>query len=407
MKFKVFKFTIAILSTILLLISPVADFLKTETLRRYDLRWYQEDDDATLTQTIVVRNAGVEPKDNLVLDLNFDSNASRVLADFDVASDENGPVEKFFDTVARTGSGESVTSLTADETTRVSQLLDRHFNDRKLNYLDGVFDDILKSRMEAANGLNALKYLATNNHTTENWHAQWSNRCSENRSDDCGPVDTVLAGWEKARNAFRNSVLQNWKERTGVSIASNSDHLSTDKKLSMLLSLAPGEQRIFKFHYAQNPGNIIAAFRSMKGEQTHLLADRQSVYASFVGLLLNLYPFLYLLVFVLLVLLLVFGDLLIPLQIIPIYRVFNFALKSEDEDYWKHAFERHRYFIFRQFRMFQDTEAARAELTEQQVLDHIRDWLVDREKHGSPPFKSTKSLNRSIEDCLWSLALKT
>ena len=406
-KYKVVKVVIAAASIVTFLISPFSDFLKEKTIRRYDLRWYQDVDDNTGIQTIVLRNAGVEPRDNLVLELNFDAKATRVLTDFEVAPDDNGPAEKFLDTVARTSSVEPIGSLSADETTRVSQMLDQHFGDRKLNYLDAVFDEILKSRMQAANGVNALAYFANNKQTTENWHTEWSNRCSGNRSNDCGPVDTVLAGWEKARNGFRNAVLQNWKERTGISMTSNSDHLSLDKTLSMTLALAPSEQRIFRFRYVGNPGNITAAFRSLKEGQTYQLSDRSSVSYSFVRVLLTLHPIYYLLIPVLLVLLFVFGSLFLPLQIVPVHWLFNFAMQSKDEDYWKYAFERHRYFILRQFRMLRNNEASQAEMSEQEVLDLIRDWLTDREERRLPRFKSRKSLNREIHNHLWHLALQT
>jgi hypothetical protein len=406
-KFKVFKVIIATASIITFLVAPFSDFLKAKTIRRYDLRWYQDIDNNTGIQTIVVRNAGVEPKDNLVLELNFDAKATRVLTDFEVAPDDNGPAEKFLDTVARTSTVEPLGSLSAEETTRVSQMLDQHFGDRKLNYLDAVFDDILKSRMQAANGADALTYFTSNNQITENWHTQWSNRCSGNRSSDCGPVDTVLAGWEKARNGFRNAVLQNWKERTGISMTSNSDNLSLDKTLSMTLALAPSEQRIFRFRYVGNPGKITAAFRSLKEGQTYQLNNRSSVSSSFVSLLLELNPIYYLVALVLVVLLILFGALLVPLQIVPVHWLFNFAMQSNDEDYWKQAFERHRYFILRQFRMLRKQEASQSEMDDQEVLDLIRDWLTEREERRLPRFKSRKSLNRSIHYHLWHLALLT
>jgi hypothetical protein len=406
-KYKVAKFLIATASIGAFLISPFSDFIKANTIRRYDLRWYQDVDNSTGIQTIVVRNAGVEPKDNLVLELNFDANATRVLTDFDVAADEKGPAEKFLDTVARTSSAEPLGLLSADETTRVSQILDQHFGDRKLNYLDSVFDDILKSRMHAANGANALTYFTSNNQTTENWHTQWSNHCVGNRSNDCGPVDTVLAGWEKARNGFRNAVLQNWKERTGISMTSNSNHLSLDKTLSMTLALAPGEQRIFKFYYVGNPGNITTGFRSLKEGYTYQLSDRSSLSSWFVSVLLELNPYYYLVALFLLYLLIVLGRLFLPLQIVPVHWLFNFALQSEEEDRWKDAFDRHRYFILRQFRMLRDRESSQADMNEQEVLDLVRDWLTNRKKQGSPRFTSTESLNRSIHYYLWRLALQT
>ncbi len=406
-KYKVLKVLFATASIITFLISPFSDFLKAKTIRRYDLRWYQDVNNNTGIQTIVVRNAGVEPKDNLVLDLNFDSNATRVLTDFEVASDDKGPAEKFLDAVARISTAEPLGSLTADETTRVSQLLDRHFGDRKLNYLDRVFDDILKSRMQAANGANALTYLTGNHQTTENWHTQWSNRCVGNRSNDCGPVDTVLAGWEKARNGFRNAVLQNWKERTGISMTSNSDHLSLDKTLSMTLALAPGEQRIFKFYYVGNPGNITTGFRSLKEGQTYQLSERSSLSSSFVELLLDFYPFLVLLLLILPPLIYFLGWALLPLQIVPTHQIFNLAMESDDEEKWKQAFERHRFFIMRQFRAVLQTEQSKAEATEQEVLDLIRDWLTERHDNGTPRFKNGESLNRSIHLELWRVALRT
>lgn len=406
-RYKVAKVLIATASIVTFLISPFSDFLKAKTIRRYDLRWHQGVDNSTGIQTIVVRNAGVELKDNLVLELNFDSKASRVLTDFEVTPDDKGPAEKFLDTVARTSSVEPLGSLSPNETTRVSQLLDQHFRDRKLNYLDAVFDDILKSRMQAANGASALTYLTSNNQATDNWHTQWSNRCLGQSANDCVPVDTVLAGWEKARNGFRNAVLQNWKERTGISMVSNSDNLSLDKTLSMTFALAPSEQRIFKFRYAGNPGNIAAAFRSLKEGQTYQLNDPSSVSSSFVCVLLELHPIFYLTPFFLVILLLAIGDLLLPLQLVPVHWLFNFAMQSKDEDHWRYAFERHRYFILRQFRMLRKTEASQADVSDQEVLDLIRDWLTDREERRLPPFKSRKSLNREIHYHLWHLALQT
>ena len=406
-RYKLLKVGIAAVSLITFLISPFADSLKAITLRRYDLRWQQSADKANQVQTIVVRNAGTELKDNLILELSFDDKASRVLADFEVKSEANGQAEKFMDTVARTSIAGPAELLTAPETALISQLLDRHFAGRTLNYLDGVFDDILSTRFAAAKSGDAFTYLKNKNAMTANWHNDWAQRCAGNQSNDCKSVDTVLGDWEKARSNFRNAVLQNWKERTGISLSSTSDNMSLDKKMLLTFSLQPNEQRFFTFHY-NNPGSVAATFRSTKGEQTYHLDDRSSVFYSFIGLLFYFWPILYMFIPLIVVLvILFFGWLLVPLHLLPTYQIFNFAVEYKDEDHWKQALERHRYFIIRQFRAVKSVGGSRAVMDEQQVLDLVRDWLVKRHKNGSPRFRNGELLDRSIHHELLRLALQT
>jgi len=259
----------------------------------------------------------------------------------------------------------------------------------------------LKSRLKAANG---GKEFQTANQQTKTWHADWNRKCSVGKpSSDCQTIHSVFADWEKARTSFRNAALQSWQAQTGVGLVSQSDQLSLDNKLMMTLSLAPNESRVFKFYYSHYPGTVSTTFRSNEGEETYQLDSDKEVFASFATILFALHPICYFVLIALILLALLYGPLLLPLPIVPIYKIFNFALESRDEDYWKHALERHRFSILRQFRSLKKKENSDNPMTEQEVLDYVRDWLTVRNDFGAPKFRSTKSLERSIHDELWRL----
>lgn len=403
-KFKVLKYAFAATSLVAFGASFFSDSLRQKTLHRYDLRWCQELDTRNRVQTIVVQNAGNQPKENLELELDFGSDVARVLADFEVSSSRQGPYETFLDVLQETTAQWSSAALTASELNRISQALDKHSAQRGLYDLDLIFDDILRTRLVSGNGQQALQYLQLNPLATQEWHLSWQQKCFELRDNtDCLRVNSILADWEQAKQSFRNAAFARWNTNTSLKLESTSDQLSLDQRLLMKLSLGVNEHRVLRFYYSHRPATVSTSFRSTTGAQTTLLNSVQEVFSPFVSVLFKIHPIWLYIGLVLAALVVYYSALLLPLHLLPIEKIFNFALESRDDDYWKHALDRHRFFIMREFRQLRRDLNPGAKIDSDEVMDFVRDGLQVEHDRGAVKFRNAKALNRSIHDELWQL----
>jgi hypothetical protein len=395
-KYKVLKCALLLVSIVAFCLPLFSEFVRRKTLERYDLRWLQTFDRQSRTQTITVRNSGNQPKENLVLELDPGPNSARVLRELEISSSERGPYQKFLDTVELTNAQSSETRLTAPEKNKLMQALDTHYSQRGLDDIDAVFDGLLKDRLTA--GKNTSADAQFTGQRTRDWHLSWKQKCAVVKpTAECPKVEALLTDWEEAKAGFRKAAFDNWQQNTGVRLASVSDQLSFDKKFFITLSLAANEVKVLRFRYAHSPATVTPFFRSTSGEQTVRFNNTADLFSPFLSILYTVHPHsTFAAVILLLILAALFGPLLLPLRILSVQQIFNRALKLEDYDYWKHAMERHRFFILQEFRRLRAESKMRTDASDDEVLDFVRAALTIKSKRGKVPFRSTAALNSSI-----------
>lgn len=403
-KYKLLKYTLVVVSIIAFAVPLFSDYVRHRTLERYDLRWTQTLDRQSRTQTIVVRNASSQAKENLVLELDPGPNAARVFQDFEISSSERGPFQTFLDTVELTNVESAQTGLTAPEKNKILQELDAHSSQRGLDNLDGVFDEILRNRLPA--GTDKRTDVPFSGQRTVDWHVSWKQKCSAAKSTaECPKIDAVLVDWEAAKAVFQNTALDRWHNETGVGFASTSDQLSLDKKLFVTLSLGANELRVLRFRYTHSPATVSTLFRSTSGERPVQLGSVRALFSPFLFVLFTKHPnYLLTLLFLCLVVTYWYGPALLPMRVVSIEKIFNFALESKDFEYWQQALEQHRFYILQEFRRLRRTlNPNLAVASDDQVIDFVREQLMRRYERTKVRFRSTRALNTSIHDELWCL----
>jgi|GEM_PF-2529017 len=405
-RLKIVRYTVFLGSTISLLLPFFSEYVRQKTLQRYDLRWHQELDTRSRIQTIAVRNAGSQPKGNLVLDIDLGPNKSGVISDFEASLSDRKPYTSFMEAVTKGSFALETLVLKSPERDRIIQAVDRHSSSRNLDDLDKIFDDILEERLAALAGSKILNYFHQTNTPPANWHDIWHQKCGVTKpSSDCSKVDAILADWERSKQGFLNQALFKWHEATDLRLEPESEGLSPNGRVSVTLSLAAGEARFLRFHYSHNPASALTVLRSTTGEQTVQVRKPSDLFSTPVSILFDLHPNLKIFLGLIFLILVLLSPFLVPVQLLPIHRVFNIALETEDYEFWQQALDRYRFFILQQFRELRRIFNPELVADPEEIMDFVRNGLTIVHKSNGLGFRNIRDLNAFIHDELRDLVL--
>jgi hypothetical protein len=86
-----------------------------------------------------------------------------------------------------------------------------------------------------------------------------------------------------------------------------------------------------------------------------------------------------------------------PKQLLPLHKVFKFALRTDDHEYWEHAYQRCRFFVLQQFRDLRNI-AGRPDLNPEpeELLDYVRNCLITIYANDPSELGSDRKLERVI-----------
>jgi hypothetical protein len=233
-------------------------------------------------------------------------------------------------------------------------------------------------------------------------------KCQRKVSDsDCLKVDALIGAWEQSKDVFYSEAFQKWQQATDIVMDSNADDLPNDRRISMMLTLDPGETRLLRFHYLGNTVAVTSAFRSLSGDRTTLFSTTSDLYSILPLTLFHLHPWIIYLVFPLFFGLVLLMPYLIPSHLLTNKKLLKLALRTDDYEFWKQTLDRYRFYVLVEFRELRRIYNPKLKTDAEEVVDYFRTRLTREYQAGGWRFLRRSRLDEFIKDELRILVLKS
>ena len=365
----------------------------------YEIRWQVDKAESDRrTQLITVRNNGSTPLYKAHIHLTIASNKRFPVADFSFARLPNGPQISFFDSLARLDFAPNAAQA---DLKQLVTALDSHSNPKTLFALEEAYNTILLSSLRANKQLRGtLTDLENTIQNHDDWHSVWPSRCKVAPAA-CQQGSSSLEGWEASRLQLLEKGRQKWFESTGVELIPNNSRLSPSGDVDFAFDLGTKESCFLQVHYNPDPSSQISAevqVLSGSGIGTSEVVDQRDL-ATPLPLFMFKYHFHYLVavVLVLIAVLWFSWPVLRPKQLLPIHKVFRHALRTDDQEYWEHAYQRFRFFVNQEFRdLRQAVGKPYLKPESEELLDYVRNSLIKRYGDNPSELVSEKKLKQFI-----------
>ncbi|MBV9209917.1 MAG: hypothetical protein JOZ52_04780 [Acidobacteria bacterium] len=379
---------------------------------RYDLRWRMSDEKADKIQTIAVHNCRQEGVKKIFIDLDV---ASGSVADFDFATVNEKARTSFIDTLSDAA---AAPPLSADEVDQLIPLVDKRANTRDLCLLDKTLDAFLLHQLQTDHVTSGLAQTLTNGGSnTDNWYASLSDQCFGEKAatNACDKIKSLFFTWERARGIFREAAFKNWHDKTGVAVYPDGNQLALSGKVLFSLDLEPKESAYLRIRYNNDPKLRTQAKANVSAGPDKSIVqvqDAADLDISPLRYFIKSNGFLLLILSGVLLLFLRFSyPVLIPLSLVPIQKVFKIAVTTDDQDFWEHAYQRYRFYVWQQFRDLQIRHSKpKVKFETEELLDHIRDKMTvhyrKKPRQLIRCIATQKKLNAYIRDQLLPLVIK-
>jgi hypothetical protein len=418
-------YAVVLIPLVLIFFSPFSESIRQRLLRQYDVRWHLVYDEALRTQTITIRNNGDAAVPDVRIKLNIQTDAPRPLGDFAYAP-MGTPRQSFFDSISNseslkiwseTDSGKEVSKdPNPSGLDKLAAVIDEHSTSRNLHTLDQELDGLLVSKLRKETV--PAKIVDEFNSISKNcsaWHHILLQKCKDGTyaADLCRRATNIIGAWELSKRDLQEKARSKWYEMTGVRVTNKSSLMSPSGEMDFAVGVRGNETSRLHINYNQDPSismqTSAQVFSDSVGQITQVKAESD----------LNMPLLLFLLKYqqgkVALVL---FGAVLLlsfawpeirPKKLLPVHRVFNLALSTDDHEYWEHAYQRHRFYILQQFRELRQTYG-RMDLNPEpeEILDYVRSKLITRHQAnpGRPwKIRTEQKLNLFIRTHLKTLVL--
>ncbi len=332
---------------------------------------------------------------NILVEVAIPPNAGKSVSDFNYSTFASTPGTSFLDTLT---SPAVLAELERPVSDKILELADEHSNARALYAVDQVLDENLVTKLQTSKApspvVDAIRQKRGN-------HTLWMQTCDGRKaaSPQCAPTAAVFRDWESRKRNFQVAACNKWREATGIKVMPASTNLSPNRNLFFNFSLAQNESAILNIQYGPDALNSInTKTSSAVAEQSTQVSDPKDLGAPTWRVFAKYYPRLALSYAGAVLFGLVFAwPWLKPHNLLPIHKLFNFAVKTNDYEVWELAFRRHRYVIQQQFRgLRSELEKEHLSVSPEELFDFLRYRLRATLGQHSTKFKSEEDLNRFI-----------
>lgn len=400
LRWKLLKYFIALFPLVSILALPISEPIKKQVLDRNEVRWYRTKDLANRTETIAVKSGADTSPSKVRIKVGLPPNLKSVVSDYDFRVFENGPKESFLNYVVDSRVLPGPEKKDFEDILRIT---DRHSKNRTLYAIDKALDESLQSQLKQSEIPRSFMTAAGN----QQWdHDLWVKNCIDQKikGSSCKEVDTILNKWEFSRLCLWSGAEKRWREDTGVAIHTD-NQISPNGDIYFDVPLGTNDSGFLTIHYGldhvEPPVNISSAdgYRITKVNPRDLSAG-----AWWIN------PYYYTVETVIAVGLIILCVLIAwpslrPLQYLPIYKIFNTALKTNDEEVWDLAFKKYRYFIIVQFK--KTMSGLQERMSNDEVLDFIKYAMRGSFGKHSEKFRNDKDLDQFIKQQLKKLVVVT
>lgn len=400
LRWKLLKYFIAFFPLVSVLVLPISEPIKKQVLDRNEVRWYRTKDPATRTETIAVKNGADTAPSKVRIEVELPPNLKSVVSDYDFRVFENGPKATFLNYVVDTGVLPGPEKKDFEDIVRIT---DRHSKNRTLYAIDKAFDESLRSQLEKSEIPSSFITTADKQQWT---HDLWLKNCADQKikSSSCQEVDAILNKWEFSRLCLWAGAEKRWREDTGIAIHTD-NQISPNRELYFDVPLGTNGSGFLTIHYGLDRVEPIVNISSADGYRiTKVNPKDLNAGAWWIS---SYYYTVETLIAVGLIILcvLIAWPSLRPLQYLPIYKIFNTALKTNDEEVWDLAFKKYRYFIIVQFR--KTMSGVQERLSNDEVLDFIKYAMRGSFGKHSDKFRNDKELEQFVQRQLKKLVVVT
>ncbi|HJP95599.1 MAG TPA: hypothetical protein VJ875_26865 [Pyrinomonadaceae bacterium] len=340
--------------------------------------------------------------------LKISSNKPLPVSDFSFTPFSGGPQISFIDSIADT---DSLPNPAQSDMDPLLSVLDSHSGTRTLFAIEQALNGVLASRLRKnAKLTKTVDDLQNANYSCDEWHRLWPSKCSENKVAPgvCQQGSSVIEAWEVSRRQLIEKARQKWHEGTGVVVLSSDPNLSPSGDMDFTFDVGANESCFLRIDYNRDPSYKIGTSVEVLSSSiatTSEVVDEADLRAPFPLFMLQYHST------AIMVLLLGFSCALFfswpairPKQLLPIDKVFREALRTDDEEYWEHAYQRYRFYVTQQFRDLRDSaHKPNLKPDSEELLDYIRNRLIDA--YGTKPGKlrGEKKLKQFVNNELQAL----
>jgi hypothetical protein len=407
-RYKLLRYLVVIIPLVLVFVAPFSESLRSWVLGRYQLRWLVSRGNERKQIIRVSNNDSSSSKVRIRLQVN--SSKDRPVSDFSFRRLVGNPELSFLDSFAFS---DSLQSQSKSDFNVLIPLLDRHSQSRTLIDVDSTIDRILESRLQVKKALSRV-VADLKNTTDREWHRHWLEKCAEYHvsTPPCLDGDTIISAWESEKLKLLETGRKKWFEQTGVEILPQNAEISPKGEVDFTFDLGGNEAGSLEVDYNQDPGMSIPTtveVESSSIKETNQVWDESDLRAP-----LPLFMFKYHLALVA-ILAMVFVSIvwfawpvIVPKQLLPVYKVFKIALREDDYEYWEHAFQRYRFHILQEFRDLRH-QYGKPHLTPdfEEVIDYVRNSLTKIYDDDRKRLASAAKLDRVIRTRLRILVALT
>jgi len=345
-----------------------------------------------------VKNAGEAALSKVRVQLTLPPGKDNI-ANFEFSEFESGSRTSFLDAVVEP---DSLVKLNKDQVESIRKIADRHHKLRTLSGIDATFDATLSSKLRS---LNVPESITQPINKKEWTHDLWLQKCKQRGIDDsrCEMLETVFCDWEFSRQDFWLEAHKRWRDDTGVMVTYENNQILPTAQMYFDLPLGAKEAGIFDIRYgstSMTPELTVASIDTNRITKV----DKDDLAISTFWFNLKYYR-----VETIIALILVFScavfawPVMRPIQFLPVFKIFNFAIKTNDDEAWDLAFKKYRYYIVVHLKELLADVNKVLPLNNEEVFDFIKYGLRGYFGKHSDKFKSNEELGQFITKQLRTL----
>lgn len=394
-RWKILKTLVVLFPLIVAFSSPFLEPIKRRILNGSDLRAYLSQDTVYRTQTLALHNAGEANLSKVIVEFDIPNNVDKPIADFYYGSSYAAPPTSFVETFAHS---DAWTHLPKGEMETVAAIADDHSSSRTLYNLDQALDNNLLAELRMDKAL-AKTLAAQSSGSYDDWHLFWKRQCEARKYSEsqCRPTNETLESWESTKRNLQMDALKRWYETTGVALIPPSRQLSSNGQVYFSFALGPEQSGYLTVVYGPNPMPMSTpTIISIPERMITPVQNRAELSASSLWIFWHYYPVLTIFWGVtIFVCIWIVWPVIRPLSLLPTYKVFNLALKTDDPEHWEMASQRHKFHVYGVYReLWSRFKGTDIEHSPEEMFDYIKSCCKAEKKKRL--FANEIALNKFI-----------
>lgn len=292
---------------------------------------------------------------------------------------------------------EALSTASGTEAEALRSFLDEHQKPGSLSEVDVAFEKLLVNRLKsiAARRLNIDSFVRQ----TET-HRYWLSKCNDERSKriECR-MEKLREEWEYRKRLIFDEARKKWENVTGVVYTTRNDSFDAKGKLFYSFQLNAKEGRWLQIQYGPSSvRGIKSEISSSVDREPTRVVNAGDLTASSLGIFLKYHPAHVAWCFGGIVLCLAIAlPALRPVSLLPVHKIFNFALRTNDTEAWAEASKQYKYHIMQRYRALCSTLRKDVSLAPEDVFDYIRDRLRVEYKEEKLLYDDEAHLSRFVE----------